>query len=42
MVGPNILRPSEGGLFEYLQAIMDIEAFQGNIEDVIHRQQKKK
>lgn len=41
-VKPDILRPSKGGLFEYLQAIMDIEAFQNKVDDVIVELRKKK
>jgi len=37
-----ILRPTKGGLFEYLQAVNDVQAFQDKVEEVIADFRKKK
>lgn len=42
MVEHGILRPTRGGLFEYLQAIKDIQAFQNRINEVIADFRKQK
>lgn len=41
MVEPGVLRPSKEGLFEYLQAVMDIGAFQKTVDGVIEELRRK-
>lgn len=39
-VKDRLLRPTEGGIFEYLQAVMDVQTFQERIEEELTSMQK--